>query len=60
MRSQRNMKEYIKTPEKELNKMETQNLLDAEFKTLVMVLACVAQWTECQPANQRVTGSIPS
>ena len=54
------MKEYIKTPEKELNKMETQNLLDAEFKTLVMVLACVAQWTECQPANQRVTGSIPS
>ena len=25
-----------KTPEKELNKMETSNLLDAEFKTLVM------------------------
>ena len=23
-------------------------------------LAGVAQWTECQPANQRVTGSIPS
>ena len=28
------MKEYIKTPEKELNKMEKSNLLDAEFKTL--------------------------
>ena len=24
------------------------------------VLAGVAQWIECQPANQRVTGSIPS
>ena len=29
------MKEQIKTPEKELNKTETSNLLDAEFKTLV-------------------------
>ena len=29
------MKEQIKTPEKELNKMETSNLLDAEFKMLV-------------------------
>ena len=28
------MKEQIKTPEKELNKMEISNLLDAEFKTL--------------------------
>ena len=26
----------------------------------VLALAGVAQWTECQPANQRVTGSIPS
>ena len=37
MRRQRNMaqmKEQIKTPEKELNKIETSNLLDAEFKTL--------------------------
>ena len=24
------------------------------------VLTGVAQWTECQPVNQRVTGSIPS
>ena len=30
------MKEQIKTPEKELNKMEVSNLSDAEFKTLVI------------------------
>ena len=39
MRRQRNMaqmKEHNKTPEKELNKMETSNLLDSEFKTLVI------------------------
>ena len=30
------MKEHIKTPEKELNEMEISNLLDAEFKTLVI------------------------
>ena len=30
------MKEQDKSPEKELNKMETSNLLDAEFKTLVI------------------------
>ena len=29
------MKEQIKTPEKEINKMEISNLSDAEFKTLV-------------------------
>ena len=39
MRRQRNtaqMKEWKKTPEKELNKMEISNLSDAEFKTLVI------------------------
>ena len=39
MRRQRKMsqmKEQDKTPEKELNKMETSTLLDAEFKTLVI------------------------
>ena len=39
MRRQRNMaqmKEQIKTPEKELNKMEASKLPDAEFKTLVI------------------------
>ena len=30
------MKEQIKTPEKELNKMEISNLSDAEFKALVI------------------------
>ena len=30
------MKEQIKTPEKELNEMEISNLSDAEFKTLVI------------------------
>ena len=37
MRKQRNivpMKKQIKTPEKELNKMEISNLSDAKFKTL--------------------------
>ena len=37
MRRQRNMaqmKSQIKTPEKELNKMEISNLSDAEFKIL--------------------------
>ena len=39
MRRRRNMaqmKEQNKTPEKELNKIETSNLSDAEFKTLVI------------------------
>ena len=39
MRRQRNMaqmKEQIKTPEKELNNMEMSNLSDAEFKTLFL------------------------
>ena len=30
------MTEQIKAPEKELNKMETSNLPDTEFKTLVI------------------------
>ena len=39
MRKQRKrvqMKEQVKTPEKELNKMEISKLLYAEFKTLVI------------------------
>ena len=42
MRRQRNMaqmKEQIKTSEKELNKMEVSNLLDAEFKILVIKIS---------------------
>ena len=30
------------------------------FKKLILALASVAQWIECQPTNQRVTGLIPS
>ena len=30
------IKEQMKTPEKELNKMEVRNLSDAEFRTLVI------------------------
>ena len=30
------------------------------LKFVVIALAGVAQWTEHQPVNQRVTGSIPS
>ena len=30
------MKKQIKTPEKELNKMDINNLSDAEFKTLII------------------------
>ena len=39
MRRQRSviqMKEQIKTPEKGLNEMEISNVLDAEFKTLII------------------------
>ena len=39
MRREKNMaqmKEHIKTSEKELNKMEISSLSDAEFKTLVI------------------------
>ena len=39
MKRQRNMaqmKEQIKTPEKELNKMEVSNLSDVKFKMLVI------------------------
>ena len=30
------------------------------YKNDALVLTGVAQWIECWPANQRVTGSIPS
>ena len=35
-RNMAQMKEQIKTPEKELNKMKISNLTDAQFKTLVI------------------------
>ena len=30
------------------------------YRIVTRALAGVAQWTECRPANHRVTGSIPS
>ena len=41
VRKQRNMaqmKEQIKTPEKELNKREVSNLSDTEFNTLIITM----------------------
>ena len=37
-RNMAQMKEQIKTPEKELSNEETDNLLNAEFKTLVITM----------------------
>ena len=72
------MKEQIKTPEKELHQMEKidyqmqsskhwlQRMLKELSEDLHIIkktqsaLAGVAQWIECRPTNQRVTGSIPS
>ena len=48
MRKQNNMsqiKEQNKTPEKEINKMETSNLPDAEFKTLVTRFSMISMRT---------------
>ena len=41
-----------------MNKQKRNKTL--EFKNLRVALADVAQWIEHQPANQIVTGSIPS
>ena len=44
MRKQRNlaqMNEQSETPEKELNKMEKSNLLDIEFKTVIIVCSMI-------------------
>ena len=41
------------------NHME-ERITDREDRNTEVALAGVAQWIECQPANQRVTGSIPS
>ena len=31
-----------------------------QYKIILRALAAVAQWIECQPANQRVAGSFPT
>ena len=33
--------------------------LNLPLKNIVVILASVAQWIECQPVNQKVIGSIP-
>ena len=35
-------------------------ILNLIIRKLLSALAGVAQWIECWPVNQRVTGSIPS
>ena len=40
--------------------MKTNLKVALKIKVRRNTLAGVAQWIECQPANQRVTGSIPS
>ena len=39
---------------------EEQEIENLCVKIMKEALAGVAQWTECQPVNQGVTGSIPS
>ena len=39
------MEEQIKTPEKELNKMEISNVSDAEFETLIVGCSKNLVWT---------------
>ena len=34
--------------------------IKSTWKMTKNLLAGMSQWTECQPANQRVAGSIPS
>ena len=46
------MKEQIKTPEKELNKMEISNLSDAEFKTLVIRM--LKELSECLNSIKKI------
>ena len=36
------------------------NLDQTHLETVILTLAGVAQWIERRPANQRVSGSIPS
>ena len=47
------MKEQIKTPEKELSNEETANLSDAEFKTLV-----IRMFTEIVEYGRKIEGRL--
>ena len=57
------MKEQIKTPEKELNEMEISNLSDVEFKTVViMMLSCIlsrpGRFTQDSGRQMKMCGAI--
>ena len=61
MRRQRNiarMEGQIKTPEKELNKMELSHLSDAEFKTLVIRLLKEPQQHKKDPVRNKGIQSL--
>ena len=45
--------------QKATNSCFTLSLSLPPSKTKQTALACVAQWMECQPVNQKVAGSIP-
>ena len=50
------MKEQIKTPEKELSEMEVANLSDAEFKTLVVrMLRDLTEYSKCIREEMKAT-----
>ena len=52
------MSEYIYKGKK--NYTVNIHVLPPKLKNTETALAGVAQWIECQPANQKVTGSVPS
>ena len=53
--------EHFYLPTIGLSKVQNVNTMDyMAIKKKYTALAAVAQWTECQPANQRVACSSPS
>ena len=58
MRKQRNMaqmKEHIKTPEKEPSKTEIVNLSDAEFKKLIRMFTDLTEYGKCIRGEMKAT-----
>ena len=60
MLRQGNLKEQIKTPEKELNDKEIDNLSDAEFKTLVIRLLTemIEHWCKIEEEMKAMKSEI--
>ena len=52
---------YLRVSTSQLSqfKLPSSPVMQMGLKSLLISLAGVAQWTECQPVNQRVAGSIP-